>query len=78
MSGNRNATNAKTGKPAGQETAASRREVLKGLSLAGLAAGSTTLAAVPAHAEPEPPANATDLHYQESDHIRKFYDLARR
>jgi hypothetical protein len=56
---------------------ASRRELLKGLSLAGLAAGSTSLAAVPAQAEP-PPVDSSGVQYRENDHIRKFYDLARR
>lgn len=76
MSGDRN-VHTKTSKLAGPEVAASRRELLKGLSLAGLAAGSTTFAAIPAQAEPAP-ASATDLNYSETDHIRKFYDLARR
>jgi len=47
------------------------------MSLAGLVAGSTTLAAVPAQAEP-PPDDSADVQYRENDHIRKFYDLARR
>jgi hypothetical protein len=77
MPGNRNAMKTKTSKPAGTESATSRRELLKGLSLAGLAAGSTTFAAIPAQAEPAPTIPA-DLSYSETDHIRKFYDLARR
>lgn len=61
-------------RPAGR---ASRRELLQGMSLAGLAAGSASLAAVPAQAEPAP-TDSPDLQYRENDHIRKFYDLARR
>lgn len=59
--------------------AASRRDLLKGLSLAGVAAGTTALAAVPASAD-DAAATADPHHTQfhETDHIRKFYDLARR
>ena len=67
-------TTTKTATPA---SAASRRDLLKGLSLAGLAAGSTALAMGPAQAEPVP-ADPAELNYRETDHVRKFYDLARR
>jgi hypothetical protein len=56
--------------------AANRRELLKRLSLAGLAAGSTSLPAVAAQGEP--PADSTQTPFNETDHVRKFYDLARR
>lgn len=61
----------------GLSAAASRRTLLKGLSIAGLAAaGSTSLPAVSARAELRP-AGPRDLTYNETDHIRKYYDLAR-
>lgn len=59
--------------------AANRRELLKRLSLAGLAAGSASLPAVAAQAEPTAaPADSTRTQFNETDHVRKFYDLARR
>jgi hypothetical protein len=57
---------------------ANRRELLKGLSLAGLAAGSaTTLAVLPVEAEPKQD-DPRYIKYQETNHIRTFYDLSRR
>jgi hypothetical protein len=59
--------------------AANRRELLKRLSLAGLAAGSTSLPAIAAQAEPPAAsADSTETQFNETDHVRKFYDLARR
>jgi hypothetical protein len=59
--------------------AANRRELLKRLSLAGLAAGSTSLPVVAAQAAPiAAPADSTQTPFNETDHVRKFYDLARR
>jgi hypothetical protein len=59
--------------------AANRRELLKRLSLAGLAAGCTSLPAVAAPAEiTAAPADPTQTQFNETDHVRKFYDLARR
>ena len=56
--------------------ASSRRTLLKGLSFAGLAAGSATLGSIPAHAEPSN-VDPHDLNYRDTDHIRKYYELAR-
>jgi hypothetical protein len=57
---------------------ADRRELLKGLSLAGFAVGSaTTLTIMPAEAKPQQD-DARALTYRETDHIRTFYDLSRR
>ena len=56
--------------------AASRRTLLKGLSFAGLTAGSAAVASVPTQAEPAK-TGPQDLNYRETDHIRKYYDLAR-
>lgn len=56
--------------------AASRRDLLKGLSVAGLAAGTTSVAVVPAQADQ--PADSTALQFEETDHVRTYYDLARR
>ena len=55
---------------------ASRRTLLKGMSLAGLAAGSATLASAPAQAKPAE-TGQQGLNYRETDHIRKYYDLSR-
>jgi hypothetical protein len=49
--------------------------LLKG-SLAGLAAGS--VAVIPAQARQPPAADPADLQFQETDHVRTFYELARR
>ena len=59
---------------------ANRRDLLKGLSLAGLAAGSTTaLGALPAEAAPaQQAADPRTLQYRETDHVRTFYQLARK
>ena len=59
----------------------SRRDLLKGLSLAGVAAGSATvLTALPAAAElkADEPQNPRALNYRETDHIRTFYALSRK
>jgi hypothetical protein len=59
--------------------AANRRQLLKRLSLAGLAAGSTSLPDVAAQAETAAaPTDPTQTQFNETDHVRKFYDLARR
>lgn len=58
---------------------ASRRDLLKGLSLAGLAAGSANaLSALPAAAAPAQAADPRALHYRETEHVRTFYQLARK
>lgn len=54
--------------------AADRRTLLKGLSFAGLAAGSVALPSAPAEPADVNPQGAS---YRETDHIRKYYDLAR-
>lgn len=56
--------------------AASRRDLLKGLSIAGLAAGTTGIAVVPAQADRA--ADSAALQFEETDHVRTYYDLARR
>jgi hypothetical protein len=57
---------------------ASRRDLLKTLSLAGLAASApASLACMPAEAEPAP-ADPRRAKYQETEHIRTFYAFARR
>lgn len=56
---------------------ASRRELLKGLSLAGLAAGSATLAH-PVEAAPAAPADDRSVTYTETAHVRTFYALSRK
>jgi hypothetical protein len=58
-------------------TPASRRAVLRGLSLAGIATSSLTALTIPAAAI-EPPVENEGLQYRETDHIRHYYALARR
>ena len=56
----------------------SRRDVLRNLTLAGLAVSSATaITASPAAAKPEEPAD-NSLNYRETDHIRRYYALSRR
>ena len=60
---------------------ANRRDLLKGLSQTGLAIGAATmLSALPIAALPEPeqPQDHRALKYRETNHIRTFYDLARK
>ena len=56
----------------------SRRDVLRNVTLAGLAVSSATaITATPAAATPETPAD-NSLDYRETDHIRRYYALSRR
>ena len=56
----------------------SRRDVLRNLTLAGLAVSSATaITASPAAAKPEEPTH-NSLNYRETDHIRRYYALSRR
>lgn len=57
---------------------ASRRELLKSLSLAGVVATSpAAFTGIPGEAEQVPPARPRAT-YVETEHIRTFYALARR
>jgi hypothetical protein len=64
---------AKTEPQAGQ----SRRQVLGTLSAAGLIGSSAIGAAVPAAAA-DKPLPGDELEYRETDHIRRYYESARR
>jgi hypothetical protein len=60
-----------------ESTPASRRDLLKGLSLAGLAAtSSVALTNIPTE-EARAPSDPHHTAYQETEHIRTFYALAR-
>lgn len=72
-------TNELTNEKTSLADAASRRDLLKGLSLAGLAAGTASLVAAPAAAGGFPaPSDPHQTQFNETDHVRKFYELARR
>jgi hypothetical protein len=54
--------------------------VLEGLSVAGLAAVSSAAVTdrMQASEQIPEPKNPNEIHYRETDHIRRFYELARR
>jgi hypothetical protein len=57
---------------------ASRRQLLQGLSLAGLASSGSIVGIDSVQASSEKSASADTPEYRETDHVRRFYDLARR
>jgi hypothetical protein len=59
------------------QTGQSRRQVLGTLSAAGLIGSSAIGGAAPAAAS-DRPAPGEELEYRETDHIRRFYESARR
>jgi hypothetical protein len=67
----------KTALQNGDQAIADRRSFMK-LAGAGLVtAGATVVAAVPAAAEPCCPDSDKTGHYRETDHVKRYYELAR-
>ena len=56
--------------------AASRRDVLRGIPVAGLAAAA--VAAIPGPADGAEAADPRKVTFEENSHVRRFYALARR